>query len=314
MKNVILTDPVHPYLKETLDSAGFIVDDRSGISLSDLYDSLPNYHGIVFNSRILINEELIAHGSQLEFVARLGSGLEIVDQSLCEQKGISVFSAPAGNALAVAEHALGMLLALSNKLISANREVKNFEWNRENHRGFEISGQTIGIIGFGNNGSQFARLLSGFEMEVLAYDIVPGKIDNKYARSTSLEDLKQKSDIISLHIPLTDQTNGMVNEKFLSQCVDGLVLVNTSRGQIVDTPALINELDLGHVAGVCLDVFQNEKPVTYTKQERKMYEKLFAFDQVIVSPHVAGWTKQSLFRIAKILTHKIIEKYTSLDI
>lgn len=301
-------------MPEILSEKGFSVDYKMGIPLDEIFESIHLYQGIVFNSRVLIDRHLLDLGKNLEFVARLGSGLEIIDLPLCAARGVSVFSAPAGNALAVAEHALGMLLTLTNHLIKANEEVKKFIWNREENRGTEISGKTIGIIGFGNNGSRFANLLQGFEMEILAYDIVPEKIDTSIARPTVLDELLEKSDIISLHIPLTEITENLVDKSFLDRCKDGLLLINTSRGNIVNTKNLITALKQKKVSGACLDVFENEKPVSYSIEERKMYEELFSFQNVIVSPHVAGWTTQSLYRIAHILTDSIIDKYSKLDI
>lgn len=314
MKKILITDYVHPTMPKALREKGFEVDDKQGIPLEEMFRIIDAYQGIVFNSRVKIDRHLLDLGKNLEFVARLGSGLEIVDIDLCKERGVEVFSSPAGNALAVAEHALGMLLAVSNNLIQANEEVKKFEWNREKNRGFEISGKTIGIIGFGNNGKRFAELIRGFEMEILAYDIIPEKVDNSIARFTSLEELQAQSDIISLHIPLTKETLQLINSEFIDRCKNGFILINTSRGPIVHTKDLITGLQEGKVSHACLDVFENEKTQTYTEEETRMYKQLFALQNVIVSPHIAGWTKQSLYRIAHILTESIINHYRKLEI
>ena len=246
-------------------------------------------------------------GINLRFVGRLGSGMEIVDLEYAAEKGVAVLSSPEGNRNAVAEHALGMLLSLSNNLLRGDREVRQNLWLREANRGFELRGRTLGIIGFGHTGRQFARKLTGLEMKILAYDKyktgfaeeVPG------VQETDLNTLMQHADILSLHLPLTEETRHLINKKFINNCKPGFILINTSRGACVSTKDLVAALENNLVGGACLDVFENEKPNTYTNSEQNLYRRLHQLDNVVLSPHVAGWTVESKRLLAEVLLEKI---------
>lgn len=312
-KKILITDGVHNTLPEGLKKAGFEIDYYPKISLKKVISMVTSYHGLVINSKIRVDSQLLDHAPNLEFVARLGSGMEIIDQKETAIRNIAVFNSPNGNCNAVAEHAMGMILAWNNHLIRGNDEVKNFKWYREKNRGIELDGRTIGIIGFGHTGSALARKLQGFSASVKAFDKYK---PSGYAKNhtwveecSDRESAIRQSDIISLHLPLNYDTLKLVNRSFLNQCKPGALLVNTSRGPIVDTMALIEALERKHIRGACLDVFENEKPETYTSEEKKMYEKLFSFPQVLVSPHVAGWTSESKYKLAKILLDKILTYY-----
>lgn len=303
---VLITDDVHPYLIEGLTELGYAVDYQPLISYENTLQQIAPYHGLVVNSKIRVDDPFIDHAPFLAWVGRLGSGLDIFDLPACARRRVVVINSPEGNANAVAEHALGMLLALQNHLLRADREVRRFTWHREANRGTELAGKRIGIYGFGNNGSQFARKLAGMEMEVWAYD----KYKTDYTDGFPQVEEKQGEDlfacdIISLHLPLTAETHHLVDKRFLDRCKPGTLLINTSRGAIVKTSDVVAALETGLLGGACLDVFENEKPDTMTPDERDLYHRLYALEQVVLSPHIAGWTVESKYKIAKILVDKI---------
>lgn len=307
MKKVLITDGVHPLLQEGLEAMGFICDYHPKISLAEVRKKIAPYNGIIINSKILMDREMFDKAPLLEFVARLGSGMEIVDQMYAAEKGVAVHSAPEGNCNAVGEHALGMLLAHANNLVRSDNEVKQKIWRREANRGFEIINKTVGIIGFGHTGSSFAKKLSGMDVKILAYD----KYKTNYAahltyvEETGLENIIQNADIISLHLPLTPETRHFVDMAFINRVARPFVLINTSRGNCVATEDLLTGLATGKITGACLDVFENEKTATFTQEEDKCYQKLYTYPQVILSPHVAGWTVESKQKLAATLLRKI---------
>jgi len=307
MKKVLITDGVHPLLQKGLAAAGYVCDYHPKISLEEVRNSITPYSGLIINSKIIVDKEMLDKATKLEFVARLGSGMEIVDQVYAAQKGVAVHSAPEGNCNAVGEHALGMLLALANNLVRSDQEVRQKIWQREANRGFEIMGKTIGIIGFGHTGSSFAAKLSGMGVNILAYD----KYKKKYAahlsyvKETTLENIIQDADIISLHLPLNPATYHFVNTEFIEQVARPFLLINTSRGTCIKTEDLLKGLASGKITGACLDVFENEKTNTFTEAENAMYQSLHKYSQVILSPHVAGWTVESKKKLASVLLKKI---------
>lgn len=311
MGNVLVTDLVHELLLDGLAVAGFEVDYEPDIDCAKVINRISQYEGLIINSKILVDQEFLDRAVKLKFVGRLGSGMEIIDKVYAEKKGVSVFNSPEGNCNAVAEHALGMLLALSNNLIKANQEVKNFTWNREQNRGFEIEGKSIGIIGYGHTGTAFSKKLFSWEVEILVYDKYKENIDthNNRIKLVSKEDLLKNAQIISFHLPLTSETRYFANEAFLNEWANPLVLINASRGKIVDTNALIDFIESGKLKGACLDVFENEKPTTYSIQEIETYKRLFKFENIVVSPHIAGWTVESKEKLSKILLDKILFLY-----
>lgn len=305
---VLVTDGVHPLLRDGLTAAGLVCDYVPEITLEETRGRIAPYMGIIINSKIVIDKAFIDAAPLLKFIGRLGSGMEIVDVPYARARGIAVCSAPEGNRNAVGEHALGMLLMLANKLREGDRAVRTSDWNREAYRGWELMGKTVGIVGFGHTGANFAQKLMGFGVQVLAYD----KYRRYYAegwphvRETTLEEIQERADIISLHLPLTAETHHLFDAAFLAACRRPLVLVNTSRGKVVDTHAVIAGLRSGQLIGACLDVFENEKPTTYSEAERGLYETLYAFEQTVFSPHVAGWTVESKEKLAAIVLEKIL--------
>lgn len=308
MKRVLITDDCHPVLMEGLESLGYQCDFVPDIAPEATLDQIPDYTGLIINSKIQVNRDFLDRAVLLKFVGRLGSGMEIVDRPYAAERGVSVFSSPEGNRNAVAEQALGMLLSLSNHLSRADQEVRQKIWRREANRGWELRGKTLGIIGFGHTGSQFAKKLAGMEMKVLSYD----RYLNDYSEGMpwvkeveSLEEIVSQSDIISLHLPLTPETKHLVDAAFIQRCKPGFILINTARGACVDTAAVVEGLASGQIGGACLDVFENEKPVTYTVSELAVYEQLFGFENVVLTPHIAGWTLESKRLLAETLLQKI---------
>ena len=306
-KKVLITDKVHSLLIDGLTADGFDCDYRTNIPLAEVHKIAADYYGMVINSKILMQKELLDAAKQLRFVGRLGSGMEIIDQEYARERGVAVLSAPEGNCNAVAEHSLGMLLTLANKLLIADKEVRANLWQREANRGFEISGKTVGIIGFGHTGNAFAQKLQGMSLRILAYDKY--KVDYTapydFVEESNMEEILAEADIISFHLPLTPENHFLVDRNFIQCCKKGVVLINTSRGVVIRTRDLIEAIENEVVGGACLDVFENEKPQTYTEEETKMYEQLFQSSKVVLSPHVAGWTHQSLERLAAVLLDKI---------
>jgi len=307
---VLITDVVHPLLIAGLTEAGFECHYQPEIDPKKVPDMVAPYEGIVINSKILVDKIFLDKASNLKFIARLGSGLEIIDLDYAHKKGVLVHRSPDGNCDAVAEHAMGMLLALANNLCFANSEIRQKIWRREALRGWELMGKTIGIVGFGYTGSAFAKRLAGFNVKVLAYD----KYRTGYAndlpcvQACNMEQLFDEAEILSLHLPLTLETKGLVNQNFLQRFKHPIVLINTARGELVATNTLLWALDNGILTGACLDVFENEKPETYTDEQQKMFAALFERQNVILSPHIAGWTQESKERLSKILLERILNK------
>lgn len=311
---VAFVDTVHSVLWDRLTSNGFECIDLSSYSVDEIKVLTKNAEGLVVRSRFPIDREYLKSCSDLKFIARSGAGMENIDEDYCSERNIVLFNAPEGNRNAVAEHAIGMLLALFNKLHSADLEIRKGIWKREENRGHELEGKTIGIIGFGNNGSQFAKRLQGFDVKVLAYD----KYKKNYAKygaiESSMEDIFDNVDILSLHIPQTSETMGMVDDEFLSKFNKPIYLVNLSRGKIVKTTALNKALDSGKVQGACLDVLEFEKSSfedMFDNMEAMPidFKKLLASDKVLFSPHVGGWTHESYFKLSNVLADKILAHF-----
>jgi D-3-phosphoglycerate dehydrogenase len=306
MSKVLVTDYVHPKLITQLEELGYEVLYDRQFNPEKIIDVVPDLAGIIINSKIKMTSEVINEGKNLKFIGRLGSGLEIIDLDAAERAGIAVINTPEGNCNAVAEHAIGMLLSLSNKLIIADAEVRQLQWNREANRGIEISGKKIGIIGFGHTGQAFARRIRGFDPDVYYYDPYVTKIadDVSNHRKVGLDQI-YNCDIISFHVPLTAETKHMLDIEFVNNTTQKPIIINTSRGKVVSTDALLMGLKEGKLSGACIDVFENEKPHNYSKEEQIIYEQLFSLPNVVVSPHIAGWTHQSLERIATVLLNKL---------
>lgn len=308
MKRVLITDDCHTILIEGLTDLGYVCDYQPSITPDATLQAIGAYEGLIINSKILVDRLFLDAAVRLRFVGRLGSGMEIVDRVYAAEKGVAVLSSPEGNRNAVAEQALGMLLALANNLMRSDREVRQNIWRREANRGFELRGKTLGIIGFGHTGSQFAKKLQGMEMRVLAFDKYKPEgytSGMPWVETADPERILTESDIVSLHLPLTAETKHYADREFFSRCKRGAILVNTSRGKCVKTNDLIDALLDGTLGGACLDVFENEKPETFTQVEKAMYDRLHQFENVVLSPHIAGWTHESKRLLAAILLEKI---------
>lgn len=304
-KDVLITDYVHPVLPDGLHLLGYTTTYAPEMSRKEMESVLNGYKGVVINTRCAIDRKAMAAAPSLQWIARLGSGLDIIDLEAAEEQGVTVLSAPEGNAEAVAEHAMGMLLCLTNKLISADLSVRGGEWAREKHRGHEIAGKTIGIIGYGNNGSAFGRLWKGWDVRVLAYDKYLQDYGSAEVHETSLENLLEQADIISLHIPLTPETMEMVDAQFIATCKPGCILINTSRGKNINFEDVLAALSSGQLGGACLDVLPFEPPSAGTETFTNAFAKICGMDNVVLSPHIAGWTVESKRKIAEVLLKKL---------
>lgn len=304
---LLITDDVHPLLISGLEARGYEVDYQADISLIQTKEMIPQYTGLVINSKIKVDRSFIEKAEKLKWIGRLGSGMEIIDVPAAQERGILLINTPEANCQAVAEHALGLLLSLFRNLNRADRELRNWTWNRAQNRGKELQGQTVGIIGYGHTGPAFAKLLEAFDVKVLVFDKYKQHLElgPRYEHVKNVETIQEEAGVISLHIPLSPETKHLINEEFLNSCRNPIYLINTSRGPIVKTTDLIKALRSGQVLGACLDVFENEHPLSYSDEERKMYEELYTFDQVILSPHIAGWTFESKRKIAELLLEKL---------
>jgi D-3-phosphoglycerate dehydrogenase len=300
MRKVLIVDEVHPSMTEGLTNLGFEVETRTDLSVSEFTSILPAYEGLVVRSKFKITAEILSD-TILTFIARAGAGLDLLDVDACLSRGIAVFSANEGNSDAVAEHVIGQLLSLAHKLHTSDTEVRHGLWEREGNRGFELKGKTIGIIGYGNMGKAVASRLSSFGMTILAYD--------KYAPSAdypaTMEQLFEQSDILSLHIPLTTETRGLVSAEFIDSFKKPIILINSSRGPIAPLEPLLHGLRSGQIKGLALDVLPNEKLSTWSPVEKEIFTEISAYPATIFSPHVAGWTTESYYKINEVLLEKI---------
>ena len=303
---ILFVDTVHPLLWEELTKNGYECIEGYDLAKQQIQQIIADFHGIIIRSRFKIDSTFLDACNNLKFIARSGSGLENIDVQYAEQKGITCFNAAEGNAQAVAEHALGMLLSLFNNLNKADAEVRSAIWKREENRGHELSGKTIGIIGYGNNGSAFAKVLQGFGCNVLAYDKYLESFNTNWAEQVELQVIFQKADVLSLHIPLTEETTFLFNDDYLGKFKKPIYLVNTSRGKCVDTKTILRGLKNKKISGACLDVVDFEKTSFEQIEKSEALKGLISADKVILSPHIAGWTFESYEKLSKILLSKIL--------
>jgi len=302
---ILVIDLMHESLLPLLAAKGLSADYRPGIRREEVYDAVGDYEGLVVRSKITVDEALLQRAPRLRFIARAGAGMDQVDVEACQKRNIALFNAPEGNRVAVAEHALGMLLCLFNKLHLADRQVRGGTWDREGNRGVELMGKTVGIIGYGNTGREFARRVKAFGCPVLAYDKYRQGFGDAFAEESTLEAIIEQADVLSLHVPLTPETLGWVDETFLGRFRKDIYLVNTARGEIVPLPGLVAALENGKVRGACLDVLENEKLAALNPAQKAAFEALAASDRVLLTPHVAGWTHESYRKINLVLVEKI---------
>lgn len=306
---VLVTDSTHPILVQRLREAGLQVD----IDISSDYDVLlsliADYEAIVVRSKVIIDRRFIDHAPRLRCIGRVGAGMETIDVDYAESKDIRCLNSPEGNRDAVGEHAVGLLLSLLNNIARADAEIRRGLWQREANRGVELQYRTVGIIGFGNMGAAFARRLQGFGCRILAYDKYKQSYAPDYVEEVSLSELQRQADVVSLHVPLTDETRHMVNLSFLRSFAHPFILLNTSRGAVVDTPALVQAMQQGLVTGAALDVIEYENMTRDSLDMETLpdaFRYLIESPRAVLTPHVAGWTVESKYKLAAVLADKII--------
>ncbi len=308
MKKVLFIDTAHPSLQQGLEKLGFQCDYFPDFQYDDFRQIIEHYEGVIIRSKIKFDRKMLLTARKLEFIGRVGAGMENIDVVVAGKLNIRCLNAPEGNRSAVGEHALGMLLMLFNNLKKGDAGVRHGLWLREENRGIEIEGKTIGIIGYGNTGGAFAKRLSGFGARVLAYDKYKTGFSDRFVTEVSQKKLFEQTDILSLHVPLTEETRYMVNGDFLNRFHKNIWLINTSRGKVVKTEDLVAALNSGQVKGACLDVLEYEG-LSFESLERdklpKAFSELIKMQNVILSPHVAGWTHESNLKLAATIVEKV---------
>jgi D-3-phosphoglycerate dehydrogenase len=303
---VAFLDSVHPHLKEQLQLKGVECDNLIGLDPDEINKRIADYDGIVIRSRFSVDRAFLDNAENLKFVARSGSGMENIDVNYARAKGIKLFSSPEGNKTAVAEHAIGMLLSLMNHLTRVDAEVRSGTWLREENRGHELKGKVVAIIGYGHMGSAFAKRLEGFNVKVIAYDKFKKSYGNTLVKESYWKEIYKRADVLSLHIPLADDTINLIDKERLKQFDKPIYLINTARGQNVNTAHLLDAIDNGNVLGACLDVLEFEgSSFEKINKDKKTYKRLINEKKVLLSPHVAGWTDESYFKLANFLFKKI---------
>ena len=304
---VIVLDENHDLLNKGLMNLGFQIDEAYTDSYEQVLGKIENYDGMIIRSRIPIDQKMLATAKNLKFIGRVGAGLENIDEEFAVLKGIELFNAPEGNRDSVAEHAIGMLLMLMNRLRIADAEVRNGIWLREENRGDELMGKTVGIIGYGNMGKAFAKRLQGFGVDVICYDIKEN-VGDEFAMQVDLEELFKRAEVVSLHTPQTDETVGMVNRDFIDSFSNPFYFINTARGKAVVTKDLVEAIESGKIKGACLDVHEYEKSSFENLKFDELpdaFQYLVNSDRVILAPHIAGWTHQSKRKLAEVILNKI---------
>jgi D-3-phosphoglycerate dehydrogenase len=302
---VIITAPVHTFLLDTLRSKHYEVIYEPTISYDQLMQKIENVTGLIVTTRLKIDKPILAKANQLQWIGRLGSGMELIDLEFAKTKGIQCVSSPEGNCTTVGEHCLGLVLSLMNKMHSSYIEVRNGQWIRDANRADELNGKTVGIIGLGNTGAAFAKLLKGFDVQILAHDIYKKDFETDQIQSASLAQIQKEAEVISLHLPLTELTYHYANEAFFNACQKKPYFISTCRGAVSDTAAVLKALQNHQVRGVGLDVLENEQIAHYTLQEKQALDALMAFPNCIITPHIAGYSHEAFLKMPQIILEKL---------
>jgi len=300
---ILIVDDLHPAFKEQAVAQGYEVDDRPLITRAETMAVIANYVGIAVRTKFQVDQELMNAAPKLQFIARAGAGLDNIDEAFAKQRNIKLLNAPEGNMDAVGEHATGLLLGLMNNFRNADIEVRNGIWDREGNRGYELKGRTVGIIGYGFMGKSFARKLSGFEVNVIAYDKYKTGFSDAYAKEVSMEEMVKQCDVLSLHIPLTKETRQMVDDEYLLHFRKPIFFINTARGEIVNTKSVLSAIHHKKIIGAGLDVLEVEKFPAL--EEQNWFNDLKSSGKVILTPHVGGWTFESYRKISEVLAEKL---------
>ena len=303
---ILLLDKNHPLITEQLSEKGFVLEEDFSSSYEQVLEKIHLYEGIIIRSRIPLDAHFLEKAKNLKLIARVGAGMENIDIAKAQELGIKLINSPEGNKDAVAEHVIGTLLVLMNRLFISSNEVKKGIWLREENRGEEILGKTFGIIGYGNMGKAVAKRLSGFGCKTIFYDIKPN-LSDEFATQVSLQELQENADILSLHTPLTEDTLYMIDEEFISKMKKNFYFINTARGKNLKTSALVNAFKSGKIKGACLDVLEYEK-TSFENLETKNedLEYLLNSEKAIITPHIAGWTHESKIKLAQVIVDKIL--------
>lgn len=306
---VLITDSVHKVMIENFEANHFEVDYQPSISVSEVFKLINQYTMLVINSKIILDKAMIDKATNLKVVGRLGSGKEVIDLDYAKEKKILFHNSPEGNRDAVAEHAMGMLLSLMHLINQASAELREGKWLREKNRGTELKDKTVAILGYGNTGMEMAKRLKGFGVRVLAYDKYKVDFSDEFVIESSMQEIFESADIVSLHLPLTNETEYLVNKDWIKKFKKPFYLINTARGKIIRTSDIVEALQKGSIIAAAFDVLENENIASFTSDETMMFETLVAMNNVILTPHVAGWTFESKYKLASYLSEKMIDSW-----